>query len=176
MGAEELDIDPLEEQAFQRALMGEDDLGAVIRAHLYVEAKLIQWLEQAVIDISALNAMKLDYGRRINMAIALGLDPELGPPLKMLASIRNDLAHKLDFRLTKKQVDQLFNVCAQREKEIILRGFKRTAERIESGLPRDFKLVEPKDKFALIAIVLRSAIIISHHIYRTALQESDPKE
>jgi hypothetical protein len=162
--------DPAEEAAFYKALLGEDDLGAVIRAHLYVEAKLIQWLEEAVENVEALNAMKLDYGRRVNMALALGLDLELGRPLKALGKIRNDLAHKLNFSLTQSNVGEFFNSCGNRERAIIRASYAITREDTNSTLPDDIKQLLPKEQFALVAVILRSAIIVCHHGLKEGLK------
>ena len=64
------------EHGFVGALFGEDELGVVVRAHIHIEAKLLELLELMVADPKHLERMDLDFGQRVNLAVALGLKPE----------------------------------------------------------------------------------------------------
>jgi len=59
------------EDTFVGILFGEDDLGVVVRAHIHVEAKLVELLALLVSDPPYLERMDLDFGQRVNLAVAL---------------------------------------------------------------------------------------------------------
>jgi len=94
------------EDAFVAALFGEDDLGVVVRGHIHVEAKLIELIDLMVADPKYLARMDLDFSQRVNLAVALGLNPEHARSLLTLGTLRNAFAHRLDTQLSEDRVKQ----------------------------------------------------------------------
>ena len=140
-------------------LQSEDELGAVIRAHLYIESYLIQLIEKLIPDQEHLDNMRLNYSQRIDLALALGLIPRFGPPLRILGKIRNDFAHRLDAKLSKKHVTDLYGALDQEDREIILQSFKEAKKKLPEAYPQTFKSLETKDKFIFIVITLRAILL-----------------
>lgn len=97
-----------EQSQFLEVVRGEDELGVVIRSHIYVESALVYLLKQLVVDGAYLEKLNLDYAQRVNLAVTLGLKATHAPPLLALGAIRNAFAHRLDTRLTKDRVDSLY--------------------------------------------------------------------
>ena len=115
-----------DEPAFVAALMGQDELGIVVRAHIYIEARLIELLEHMVVDRKHLNQMDLDYAQRVHLTIALGLKPQHAPPLLALGTLRNTFAHRPEAKLTKDRVDNLYKAFSSEDKKIVQAAFTRT--------------------------------------------------
>ena len=61
---------------FMEVLNGEDELGAVIRAHIHIEALLLELLRLLVKDEGALRKLNLEFSQSVDLAIALGLGPD----------------------------------------------------------------------------------------------------
>jgi hypothetical protein len=76
-------------------LQNEDAMGAVLRAHLYLEGLLNELLVARVQDPKALDRMNLMYDRKVDLLAALGLKPSLIAPLKAIGKYRNKFAHDL---------------------------------------------------------------------------------
>lgn len=88
------------------ALETEDDIGAVLRAHLMVEQFLNWYLSIRVQgEIATYIKPPRDYGLKLSFAAALGLPLEFAAVARQLNNIRNKLAHHLD-RLDPSHVEQ----------------------------------------------------------------------
>lgn len=98
-------IDP----SFLKALLAEDEVGCVIRSHLYVEAQIDRYLELAVVDPKHLDDLDLSCAKKIELLCCLGFDTKFRGVLKRLARLRNDLAHDLSSSLTQQAVGDLYN-------------------------------------------------------------------
>ena len=61
---------------FFKALSGEDELGVVIRAHIYLEARLLELLGLLVKDEDHLRKLNLEYSQCVDLAVALGFGQE----------------------------------------------------------------------------------------------------
>ncbi|PLX33590.1 MAG: hypothetical protein C0605_16085 [Hyphomicrobiales bacterium] len=88
-----------EADKFYKLLMGEDELGVVIRSHIFVESVLDELLDQLIPYSRHLSSMNLSYHQKITLAVAMGLHEELQESLKALGKLRNDFAHKMDMQL-----------------------------------------------------------------------------
>ena len=89
------------EDAFLKALQGEDELGMVIRAHIHIEHHLNELLNMVIPYPGYLKAMQLDYAGKVNLAGATGLRPDIVSPLLALGKLRNQMAHRLGTKITK---------------------------------------------------------------------------
>lgn len=92
--------------SFITTLLREDELGAVIRAQIYLEHELMEFVRARLQDPDALTVPDLSYGRLVRLALALGLSPRLARPLTAFGRIRNSFAHRLDTALTETTVRQ----------------------------------------------------------------------
>ena len=140
-------------------LMGEDELGAVIRAHLLVESQLLSLFELLIRYPEHLEKLRLGYRQRVDLALSLGLKPQYGPPLRKFGQIRNDFAHKPNTTLTKKHVNELYGACHRDDRRVILTSFESTKLKIEGSTAKAFKALDPKDRFVLIVVALHSVLL-----------------
>jgi hypothetical protein len=145
-----------------KVLMGEDELGAVIRAHLLVESELLRLFELLTPYPKHIDKLNLGYSKKVDLALALGLNSQYGPPLKKFGYIRNDFAHKPGAEITSKHVNDLYGAFSQRDRQVILDAFERTKKQIEGSRNVEFDLLEPKEKFVLIVVVLQSILLAAN--------------
>ena len=52
------------EESFISAILAEDELGVVIRSHIYVESALDSFIEEFIFDFSHIKKMQLDFSQR----------------------------------------------------------------------------------------------------------------
>ena len=156
-------IRPLDEDAFIAALMGEDELGAVIRGHIYVEATLLTLLAGFVVSEKHLNQMGLDYFQHVNLAIALGLKVEYGPPLHALGTLRNAFSHKLNASLSRDRVNGLYKTLSSEDRTMVQTIYEKTNRKMRQEPGTRFRNLPPKDQFILIAVALRFMLVAAAH-------------
>lgn len=75
-------------------------IGRLLRAHLYVEHYLTEFLEKANPRLGPIDHARLSFAQKLNL---LGSEPRLQqvvPGIRRLNQIRNRLAHNLDARVT----------------------------------------------------------------------------
>lgn len=157
------------EAAFIGVLFGEDDLGVVIRAHIHIEAKLLELLELLVTDPKYLERMDLDFGQRVNLAVALGLKPEHAPALTALGTLRNAFAHRLDAELSEDRVNNLYATLSAGDKEVLQLSYQRTNTQMGKSDTPPFKKLNPKERFIVVSVTLRAMLM-------TAIREIPPRQ
>src|SRR5690606_25262364 len=97
---------PKVDDRFSRDLLSEDALGAVVRAHIHVEAAIRSFVESKV--ASPKHLPKMAYEGRLRLAVALGFDDAYLECLKYLVDLRNEFGHNLGAQLTEKRVNEFF--------------------------------------------------------------------
>jgi hypothetical protein len=150
-----------DEQMFMAALFGEDELGVVVRAHIHIEARLLELLSILVTDVTRLQRMDLDFAQSVHLAVALGLKAEHAPALLALGSLRNAFAHRLDTRLSDDNVNSLYTALSGGDKEVVQLAFKRTKAQQEVPDLPEFRRLDPKTRFILIAVALRAMLLVA---------------
>jgi len=98
----------------------EDPLALVVRGHLYVEAALIKRIETVIVDKKAFADARLSFHTKVKLAVALGkvgVDDARG--FKALNDLRNDFAHKVETKLTKRDEENLYNVLSASQRKMI---------------------------------------------------------
>jgi len=105
-------------------LFGEDELGAVIRAHIRIESLLHRIIELKASNPKPVKNLELDFDKAVTLALVLGLKEDFGPSLRALGKLRNDFAHKPDMKLTKSAVNNVYKTFNKLEKEHIQTAFK----------------------------------------------------
>jgi hypothetical protein len=105
---------------FLEDIAGEDAVGVVVRAHLYVESTLTQLIEKSLARPQAIDAVRLPFALKVRLAIALGAVPEdFRAPLQELNTLRNKLVHRLDAKVDATDEDRLFNSLTEFERDLI---------------------------------------------------------
>lgn len=150
-----------EQDDFLAAVRGEDELGAVIRSHIYVESALVSLLEHLVVDKKYLEKLSLDYSQRVDLAIALGLKAEHAGPLHALGTIRNAFAHRLNAKLTKDRIDALYKQFSASDKEVLHAAFNKTSSQVKVEGVKSLRYLSEKDQFSLMAVALRALILVA---------------
>lgn len=88
----------------------EDILAFIIRGHLYCEASLVELLRQSFKNPDAVNIDRLTFSLKVNLCSALGsLTPDLRSGLLQLNSLRNKIAHNLEYEVQESDQVDLIN-------------------------------------------------------------------
>lgn len=151
---------PTPEQAdLIEILTGEDELGVVIRAHILIESQLLNLFDLLVPYPKHLEKVRLGYNQNVDFALALGLKPQYGPPLKRFGKIRNDFAHRPDTSLSDKHVNDLFGALDPQDRQVVLRCTVSTNRKIGRSTDVAFRELDRKDRFTLIVVALHAALL-----------------
>jgi hypothetical protein len=156
-----------DEEAFLEALLSEDELGVVVRAHIHIEARLNELVENLVLRPALLP--RLRYEQRARLACALGLVEEIFQPLKILGDIRNQFSHKLDTKLTPAMVQALHDAIPDRNRG--LGAYAKTRAK-HPEMPADPASLPPKEKFIMCALMLQGVLKVG---CEQALAKRKPK-
>ena len=143
---------------FLAALRGEDELGAVIRAHLHVEAALNELLNALIPAPKHFESMNLRYTDKAKLACALGLSEEYLQPLQKLGALRNAFGHRLDTTITEKVIDELFNSFSSDSKRLMNDSYDLTSKQLPVGVSANLQELDPRSKFIFIAVALKAEI------------------
>ena len=147
-------------EQFLTDLQGEDELGAVVRAHLFVEHYVDQVIELMVAYPKELKPLKLDFDGKLTLITALGVKPEIRKPLSVLGGMRNKFAHRPNYKLNKSEVNNLYKSLGKDDQALVHKVYSNmSASNPEfHDLPK-FKELDPKGQFILLAIVVRTVIL-----------------
>jgi hypothetical protein len=143
-----------------KALLEEDELGVVLRSHLYIEHKLDELLSIMVPFPSFYEEMNLNYANKVKLACAMGLDPDFKPMLLALGTIRNKFSHNLNKKIDDEMVRNLHSVAHKNLRDSLPEFVNQSLS--ESEAISSFNEAHPRDQFtSLIAtlwIVLCGAV------------------
>ena len=162
-------------QRFNQALLGEDELGAVIRGHIHVESKLIEFIEARLPYPDGIKDLELDYFGRTKLAISLGLNPNFGPSLKFIGTLRNRFAHRLDVKIGKQDADA-FDRALGPHKAVTHEAHEVAHIRLgtrETAVP--IKQHDPRDRVTLGFVTLWAAMAVAAYQAAQPL-EQDPQD
>jgi hypothetical protein len=140
------------DKRFSKHLISEDELGAVVRAHIHIEAILRTFVEMKV--KSPPHLPRLTYEARLRLAIALGFDEQYLESLKFLGDIRNAFSHNLEAKLTDESMTQLYSKLPADLQQDVLLDFKSITADWGEKTPRDFFAMSPKSRFVLMVALL----------------------
>ncbi|WP_454655083.1 hypothetical protein [Bosea beijingensis] len=158
--AERLGIEA-EQEAFNKALLGEDDLGVVVRAQIHIENQLIEFIRATMSPASAVDALDLDYAGRVKLALALGLSPTFKPALTFVGGLRNRFAHRLDTHISAQEALNFQNALGP-EKQIRDRSYAATRKKLALiDKPIAVSRLDPKDRILLCFVTLWGGIAVS---------------
>lgn len=148
-----------------KELFNEDELGAVIRAHIRLESLLLNIVELTAPHPEYLKKLDLDFDKTVTLSLLLGLKEEYAKPLRALGKLRNDFAHKPNMELSKNTVNNLYNSLHSEAKQQVQESFKNIKKENDSirGYSK-FSDLPPTDQLRLIVVTIwalvQSAVII----------------
>ena len=145
-----------EVDAFAMDLAREDDLGAVVRAHIRIESCLVNFVEGHFHDSKHLARMSLVFDDYVSLFMAFGVAEAWGPCLRAMGSLRNRFAHKLNTTLDVQAVNNLYDALPSEGKDQVHASLARIRAIEVNGetLPQKYKDLSCKDQFSLIALII----------------------
>lgn len=133
---------------FSTALLGEDELGVIVRAHIYVEAELDKWLKATLKNADALGD-GIEYQMKVRIALAAGLRNDLQHPLNALERLRNKFAHQLGMKLTADDANNFYATFGKRERDSVEDSLKHIGK--EGSSHKEF---DPKSRMVVYVLAL----------------------
>ncbi len=134
-------------------LFHEDELGAVIRAHIRVESVLRNFVVDSAPNPKYINMLELDFDKTVTLAVVLGLNEGYEKSLRVLGKLRNDFAHKPDMKLSKNSVNNLYAQLTPEAKQFLQGSFKKLREENESIKPfQKFSDMPPAEQLKIIVV------------------------
>lgn len=152
---------PTFDERFHKDLTAEDELGAVIRAHIHIESSIIDFVRARVHYPDDLP--RLQYEARLRLATSLGLKQEYFEGLKLIGDIRNSFSHKLDATLTDAKINELFSKLCDEGRELTLTAYQMTNRHLEMTDTLPFDKLPARDRFTLIAVTLKAYVAAAAH-------------
>ena len=152
---------PTIDEQFYSHLTAEDELGVVVRAHIHIEASIIDFVRARVPFPDDLP--RLQYEARLRLAIALGLKPQYFESLKLFGDIRNTFGHNLDATLAETRINELFSKLPKEAQEITLKAYVMIVEQRGGKDTLRFAQLSPRDRFILMSVTLKNYIVAAAH-------------
>jgi hypothetical protein len=98
-------------------LDGEDPIGVVIRGHLFVESKLIRFIETKLPEPNAVDLARPNFFFKLDLAVALQvISKEEKRGFLALNNLRNRMAHKADLKLISADEEKIYNALSARQR------------------------------------------------------------
>ena len=167
-------ITPSSDDEFFEAIRAEDPLGAVVRAHIHIEARLSQVVDALTPHPRDLPSLR--YEQRAKLAVALGLDGRILGPLLELGYIRNAFAHKLDVKLTDGMVDKLFASFDEEDRGVIVEAYQLTWAQLEkAGMP-PYEKTDARHKFITMAVAMDKFLLTAESEARASRPSNNSLE
>lgn len=144
------------------ALDGEDDLGIVLRSHIYLEHEIKEFILASASNPKQIKFSDFDYDKVVALALALGLDPSLKAPLLAIGNLRNRFAHNLDMALTRQEANNIYNTLSAAMKADIQQGYakaRKSAEWEHLRLPKSMKDAPPRRLFGGCMVELQIQVL-----------------
>lgn len=135
------------------ALLSEDDIGKVIRTHLYIESLVNNFVSISVTRPDHIKPMKLDYFGTVHLALATGLTEDLKAPLLQIGTLRNAFAHRPNQALDKNRTKNFFESFTPDQRSEMLR-MSRDSALSWSKDGTEWRDVSPHDQFVVMATSL----------------------
>jgi hypothetical protein len=158
------------DQNFFRALVVEDQLGFVVKAHINIEHTLRRLIEAAIPYPEHLDIDQISYAMAIRLAASVGLNSRFKGPLQAFGRLRNKFAHQLNAQITSDEADKLYKSFATEDQRTIQRLYaEMQTDKIIEDLPWENR--DAKDKITFCVVVLRAALLTA----ADALSEGPPE-
>ena len=151
---------PATDEVFLDSLRGEDVMGAVVRAHIHIEARVNRVLRALTPHPNHL-PKNLRYEQAVRLAVAMGLHERILEPLKILGQIRNDFAHDLAATLTDRMANLLLESFSSDDREVIEGAYSMTNTQLATTDMPPLKDASTRNKFIFAAIAMDKFLIIA---------------
>ena len=141
--------------SFLKALLAEDEVGCVIRSHLYVERQIDRYIRLAVVEPKYLAGIDLSYAKKVELLCCLGFDRQFRGALKRLGKLRNEFAHDLSLSLTQQAVNDLYNALPDFGRQAVHISVELLHQALgKTGKPPKYGALLPKLQFVLVVLNL----------------------
>jgi hypothetical protein len=124
-------------ESLSTALRNEDDLGKVVRAHIHIEHELQDFIffgSPVPDQLKSFDTM--EFTDKVQLALLLGLTPDLKAALNATGRLRNKFAHKLDMKIGEDEAKNLIATLTPSAKQ----HFQARLDNALSGLPENSAL------------------------------------
>jgi len=145
---------------FIKVLNGEEELGAVVRAHIHIEALLFKLLGLLVKDENYLRKLNLEFSQCVDLVVALGLGREHAKGLHVFGGLRHEFEHNINSELSESRVNNLYESLSATDKEVVQDAYVQTNSPLGVSPPK-LKDLTPKERFVLIAVALRGMLEVA---------------
>jgi hypothetical protein len=160
-------------ESLSTALRNEDDLGKVVRAHIHIEHELQDFIFFASPVPDQLKSFDgMQFTDKVQLALLLGLTPDLKAALNATGRLRNKFAHKLDMKIGEDETKNLIATLTPSAKQ----RFQARLDDALSGLTENTRLTE--DALAYFNIQIRVSVfflqlfdLVSRERHRVALEK-----
>ncbi len=113
-------------EQFWKRVRGRPRGQQLLQAHLYFDHVLTQLLSEALVDPDAVNMRGMGFAQKLNLIQAMGLLPgELVISIEKINSLRNKIAHDLNFELSDDHIRDFANVTPNELREVVWEGKKK---------------------------------------------------
>jgi hypothetical protein len=141
---------------FYAALRAEDPLGAVVRTHIHIEARLNTAIRRALPRPDELPSLRFE--QRVRLALCLGFEEGLVAPLIELGRIRNAFSHRLDVTLTDAMVNTLFASFSQSQRQLIVDAYEMTNKDVGVKDAPPYDKADARLRFLTIAVAMDTLV------------------
>ncbi|MFV8440442.1 hypothetical protein C9I98_26210 [Photobacterium sanctipauli] len=148
-------------QKLMSVLLNEDELGAVIRAHMALEQDVDRFVSLVATNSDYIEKMQIDFSNKLKLAVAFGLDEEIYKPLVSVTNIRNKFAHRADMQLSKSEVNNFYKSFTSEDQALIQEVISNNPDR-PPGLSKKYSLLSVKEQFVVMVFYL--AIRLWHEV------------
>jgi len=144
-------------------LLGEDDLGVIVRASIMVEAELMDIISTMMPKKTELKKIeKFDFDKKKILAISLGMNKDLEGPIQQIQKIRNRFAHEISSSFTKADADNLYSSLGEFDKRVLNQTYRTAAEKLGNpGRLKEFRQTNIKEQVTLMLSTIWTAVAVS---------------
>jgi len=141
----------------------EDDLGAILRMHIFIEHELKEYIWTVAPRPEQMKFSTYDYAATLQLAFLLGLNAELKAALSTIGGLRNRFAHQQDAELTLQDATNLYHALSASCKTDLQQGYAALLKTPKhKHLPKSTKDLPPRIMVGLCAMTVRTAVMFEH--------------
>lgn len=105
MSFDTLSFDELDEHAMERLIFDEEEISPILKGHIFIEKILETLISSNLQTPQALFKRTRSFELKVDLALAMGLiDQKYFSAFKAINNIRNNYAHKHDYKVTIKEL------------------------------------------------------------------------
>ena len=140
------------------ATKGEDDLGVVIRSHIIIEKSLNSFIESLMYDKKEFRNIKLEFDKKVKLAVSLGLTDRFKAPLRSLGKLRNQFAHTIRSEISAQDANNLYKSFSAEDKEVLHDSLSKTRKELPEYRVDEYKDLAPRVKYIFNVVVLNAGL------------------